>query len=124
MRRSTVQLPLSTAPQLARPPRGVPVPIARTFALLEQAPNDPTLNSILTQLDYIKRLTAGGREPTLDERTSTRIGVRLLREFEPAQTDEIEDWANVCGEVEAYFRDWLDDATFQTIDEDDLPDFF
>ena len=98
--------------------------IARTFALLKQAPNDAYLNSILTQLDYIKRMTVGGREPTLDERTSTRIGVRLLREFEPAQTDEIEDWANVCGEVEAYFRDWLDDATFQTIDEDDLPDFF
>lgn len=98
--------------------------IARTFALLEQAPTDPTLNSILTQLDYIKRLTAGGREPTPDERTSTRIGVRLLREFDPAPTDEIEDWAKVCREVEGYFRDWLDDATFQTIDEDDLPEFF
>jgi hypothetical protein len=98
--------------------------IARTFALLGQAPNDPTLSSILTQLEYIKRITAGGREPTYDERTSTRIGVRLLRAFEPAQTDEIEAWINVCSEVEGYFRDWLDDATFQTIDEDDLPEFF
>ena len=98
--------------------------IARTLALLEQAPNDPTLSSILTQLDHIKKVTADGREPTPGERTSTRIGTRLFREFEPAQTDEIEEWARVCGEVEGYFRDWLDDATFQTIDEDDLPEFF
>jgi len=68
VRRSTVQLPLSTAPQLARPPRGVPVPIARTFALLEQAPNDPTLNSILTQLDYIKRFTAGRSRRSMSAR--------------------------------------------------------
>ena len=98
--------------------------IARTLQLLEQAPEESTLNSTLTQLNHVKRLTAGGREPTPDERTSTRIGVQLLREFEPAQTDDIEDWMKVCREVEGYFRDWLDDATFQTIDEDDLPEFF
>jgi hypothetical protein len=32
-------------------------------------------------------------------------------------------WVELTGEVAAYFRHWLDDATYQTVDEDNVPYF-
>ncbi|MGZ3474379.1 MAG: immunity protein Tsi6 family protein [Polyangiales bacterium] len=97
--------------------------IKQTLDLLKKSPKDPYLDSILTQLDAIKRWTDGGREPTEDERKSLTIGPILVREFEPAQTDELEEWVERVREVSGYFRDWMDDATFASVDEDDLSDF-
>jgi hypothetical protein len=97
--------------------------IKKTLDLLRQVPKDPHLDSIFTQLEAIKSWTNGGREPTESERKSLTIGVILAREFEPAQTDEMQEWADKVREVAGYFRDWMDDATFATVDEDDLSDF-
>jgi len=47
----------------------------------------------------------------------------LLREFETETDRQVLDWGDSSKEVEGYFRHWLDDATYQTVDEDDLPDF-
>ena len=94
-----------------------------TADLLERSPKDPFVNSILVQLDAIKRWTADGRVPTEHERKSLTVGQILVRELEPPPTDELAAWVNRVREVAAYFSDWLDDATFATIDEDDLDDF-
>lgn len=64
----------------------------QTLALMESHPRAPYLDSILIQLDSIKRWTEGGREPTGEERKSLTIGSMLVREFEPAQTDELAGW--------------------------------
>jgi YD repeat-containing protein len=43
---------------------------------------------------------------------------------DPIQSDpRIIDWAELSREVEGYFGAWLDDATYQTVAEDELPDF-
>lgn len=91
--------------------------------LLTRAPNDAPVTSVLRQLETIRTWTEHGREPTQEERWKPRIGLVLLREFEAETDRQILDWANLSKEVEAYFRHWLDDATYQTADEDDLPDF-
>lgn len=97
--------------------------LKRTRALLALSPVDPNLASVLKQLEAIMNWTANGREPTKQERESLTVGRILVREFEPAQTDEIESWMKIVGEVVGYFDDWLDDVTFSTIDTDDMDDF-
>ena len=97
--------------------------IQRTHDLLKKAPGDPYLTSILRQLDAMKGWTANGRDPTRAERKSLTIGQILVREFEPAPTDEIEDWTKLVREVKGYFEEWLTDQRFQSIDEDDLDPF-
>jgi hypothetical protein len=97
--------------------------IEKTNDLLAKSPREPHLEPISLQLDAIKRWTANGREPTEDERKSTTIGVTIVREFDPAPTDEIAEWVDLVKEVEAYFEEWLDDARFQTVDVDDLDEF-
>jgi hypothetical protein len=49
--------------------------------------------------------------------------VRLLREFDNVQDDQIDDWVKLCREVASYFCWWLDDPTFRSVDENDVPDF-
>ena len=97
--------------------------VRRTHELLRRAPGDPYVLSILRQLEAIERWTAHGRDPTREERKSLTIGQILVRELEPAQTDELEDWIQLVREVKGYFEEWLDDATFQRIDADELNPF-
>ncbi len=97
--------------------------IALTQALDARSAPDPNVKSILKQLDAVKHWTANGREPSRAERKSLTVGQLFVREFEPAQTDEVEQWIKLVREVTGYFSDWLDDATFATIDTDDMDDF-
>ena len=91
--------------------------IRETQSLLERTPDDPYFASFLRQLRAIRDWTANGREPTRDERRSITIGRTLVRELSPAPTDEIERISKLLHEVHGYFRIWLDDETFQTIDD-------
>jgi len=91
--------------------------------LLGIAPNDGAVTSVLRQLETIHMWTDNGREPTQEERWKPRIGLVLLREFETESDSRVLDWGGLSREVEGYFRHWLDDATYRTVDEDDLPDF-
>lgn len=93
--------------------------IAETFNLLNRGP-DPYLESILAQLDAMKRWTADGREPTEAERKSMTIPMILTREFGSPSTDEIYNYTEKVKEVWFYFDQWLDDATFTSIDSADL----
>ena len=91
--------------------------------LLKVAPGDGAITSILRQLEMIRTWTENGREPTKEERWKPQIGVILMREFETESARQILDWAERCKEVESYFCHWLDDKTYQTVDEDELPLF-
>lgn len=91
--------------------------------LLKVAPGDGRIESILRQLEMIRAWTDNGREPTKDERWKPQIGLILMREFETEGDQGVTNWAELCGEVAAYFRHWLNDATYLTVDEDDVPYF-
>lgn len=91
--------------------------------LLARSPHDGAVGSIRAQLEAMRRWTDAGREPTREERRSLTIGPLLVRELEPAPTDELAEWVDRVREVAGHFRDWLDDATFASIDEDELGDF-
>jgi hypothetical protein len=91
--------------------------------LLKVAPGDGRIMSVLRQLEMIRTWTDNGRDPTKEERWKLQIGVILMREFESEGDQRVADWAELSKEVEGYFNLWVDDATYQTVDEDDLPDF-
>lgn len=93
-----------------------------TLDLLNQGP-DPYLESVLAQLDAMKRWTADGREPTEQERKSMTIGMIMTREFDSPSTDQLYFYKEKVMEVWSYFDDWFDDAYFSTVDEDDLMDY-
>lgn len=96
--------------------------LRETEALLKQTP-DATIAAIEKQLRAIEGWTANGREPTKQERWSTNIGLRLSREFANVPDPKIEAWSELCNEVEGYFNAWLEDPVFQTVDDEELPDF-
>lgn len=91
--------------------------------LLKVAPGYGPVESILRQLETIRSWTANGRQPTKEERWKPQIGLILSREFASPPTDQIAGWADLAGDVAMYFRHWLDDATFQTVDDGDVPSF-
>jgi hypothetical protein len=79
--------------------------------LLKLAPGDGSVTSILRQLEMIQG------------RWKPKIGLQLSREFEDATDPKIIHWVELTAEVAAYFRHWFDDATYPTVDEDDVPYF-
>lgn len=91
--------------------------------LLKVAPGDGRMASVLRELDMIRAWTDNGRGPTKEQRWKLQIGLILTREFETEGDQRVMEWAQLCREVEGYFNLWLDDAIYQTVDEDDLPDF-
>jgi hypothetical protein len=95
--------------------------IQSSVDLLKVAPGDQGVTSILGQLETIRSWTNNDREPTKDERWKTRIGLMLTREFDSVTDPRIVDWAELAREVEGYFIHWLDDATYQRVDGDELP---
>jgi hypothetical protein len=103
--------------------RALAAAIQASNDLLKMAPGDGIVTSILRQLETIRTWTENGRQPTKDERWKPQIGLTLSREFETESDPRIIDWAELSREVEGYFGAWLDDATYQTVDEDELPDF-
>lgn len=82
------------------------------------------LASIEKQLEAMKRWTAAGREPTLEERKKVQIGLVAARELEPAETDAMYAYNQRIYELNGYFKDWLSDAELATFDDSDpLSDF-
>jgi hypothetical protein len=97
--------------------------IQQSVDLLQAMPDYGQIESILSQLEMIRVWTANGRQPTKDERRKPQIDVILDREFASAPNDQLAAWADLAGDVAAYFTWWLEDATFQAVDEDDVPSF-
>jgi hypothetical protein len=76
---------------------------------LKRLPNDPTMGAAHLQLAGIENFIAQGRTPTLDERKSVDMGVRMYREFETTDDVELYHLRNLVGEVATYFLFWPDD---------------
>lgn len=95
--------------------------IGATMDLLKVAPGDGAVTAILRQLEMIQTWTAEGREPTKEERWKPQIGRIASREFEGVDDPRIDSWVELCREVEGYFCHWLDDSTYQVVDEYELP---
>ena len=82
-------------------------------------PGFPPLESILYQLEMIKVWTANGRQPTRDERRSITMARTVVRELEPAATDELYDYNELIQELSFYFKLWWDDPEWQAMDDKD-----
>ena len=76
---------------------------------LKRLPGDPTLESTRVQLEAIEKWIAHGRTPTLDERKSIDMGVRLYREFETTEDIDLYHLRNLIGEIGNYVLFWPDD---------------
>jgi hypothetical protein len=79
-------------------------------AALRKMPQDPTLNSVSRQLEAIERWTANGRSPSPDERNSVALGLRMSREFEGFDDDDIDELTERAVAIQNYFRHWPEDA--------------
>jgi hypothetical protein len=79
----------------------------------------PPIESILDQLDAMKRWTANGRDPTKDERRSISIGLIASRELQGVP-DDLYDYVQKLHELSGYFKEWLADDEVAAFDETDL----
>jgi hypothetical protein len=77
---------------------------------LRRMPADPTLNSVKRQLDAIEQWTANGRTPTEGERNSVGLGLRMLREFEGFDDEDVAALTDAATSIQNYVRHWPDDA--------------
>jgi hypothetical protein len=79
--------------------------------LLTRYSKDPTLQSVLTQLEAIEQWTASGRTPTDAERGKIGMATRMTREFDGPVDPEIFELKKTVLGVDPYFRYWPDDTT-------------
>ncbi|MCB9596654.1 MAG: hypothetical protein H6719_28275 [Sandaracinaceae bacterium] len=89
-----------------------------------EVPGLPLFSSLRRQLEAITQWTADGRQPTKDERRSIQMGPLIVRELNPAPTDELEDFGSRIQELEFYLKHWRDDAGWQSLDDGDYEIFF
>lgn len=82
-------------------------------------PGFAPLATILHQLERITVWTANGRQPTKEERRSITMGITVVRELEPAATDELFDYTELIHELSFYFKLWWDDAEWAAMDDED-----
>jgi hypothetical protein len=97
---------------------------ARALArkLLQRSPGDPTLLSINRQLEAIAGWTAGGREPTKQERKSLDMSVRAVRELSNSGDPVVDRFSTTIMELDAYFEDWPTDEQAASATDDDFFD--
>ncbi len=84
----------------------------------------PAIESIVMQLDAIRRWTDQGRDPSLDERKTITIGKLVVRELQPAPDKDIAVLNQQLMELADYFMRWLTDAEMAAFDENDLMNNF
>ena len=82
------------------------------------------MESIVMQLDAIRRWTDNGRDPTIDERKSITIGMILVRELESAPTVEFEVLKKQLSNLADYVKRWLTDDEMAAFDMDDIMSVF
>ena len=99
--------------------------IQETKKWLPPAPGGhPAMESIVMQLDAIRRWTDNGRDPTIDERKSITIGMILVRQLESAPTAEFEVLKKQLSNLADYVKRWLTDDEMAAFDMDDIMSVF
>jgi hypothetical protein len=90
--------------------------------LLGRRPMDATLQSVQQQLEAVKQWTSNGRAPTLKERKSLDMALRVFREFEMTTDDEVRAFRPLVSGLHSYFEFWPDDATASDPNNDEYLD--
>jgi hypothetical protein len=90
--------------------------------LLGRRRNDSTLQSVQKQLEAIEQWTSGGRTPTLTERKSLDMALRMFREFEMTADDDVRAFRRLVSGLHSYFEFWPDDKTASDPANDDYLD--
>jgi hypothetical protein len=67
------------------------------------------LDEIEFQLDAMWRWTVDDRTPTEDERKEISVGLIAVRELEPVDTPEEQEFVTNLHELNYYFDNWPDD---------------
>lgn len=94
----------------------------KAIAASEAVPDDPGFARAAAQMKAVKDWTAGDEKPTDEKLESLDIDRTIAMEYEPlrAEFQQIDDWAEMVGEVVSYVQHWLDDDKFSEVDEFDL----
>jgi hypothetical protein len=94
----------------------------KAIAASEARPDDPGFARVASQLRAIKGWTKGGEQPSREDIESIDICRIVAVEYEALRSEiqEVDDWAQMAGEVAIYIKHWLDDAEFAEVDEYDL----
>lgn len=90
-----------------------------TRAMLKATPDNPTIETIDTQLDAMERWTAGGGEPTKHDRDTISVGLIAVRELDADRQDTSGELARKLYELDNYFKEWpTDDQAANATDAD------
>jgi hypothetical protein len=84
--------------------------VADLAALLGRSPGFTPYEDVERQLRLLERWTAGGREPTDDEREQIRIGLIVVREFDPQPEMWLYDIMQNLHAIQGYVRVWPPDG--------------
>jgi hypothetical protein len=76
---------------------------------IKKTPKFAPYEEIEFQLDAMWRWTIDDRTPTEDERRQIRIGLIALRELEPVDNAEDQQFVTNLHELNYYFDEWPDD---------------
>jgi hypothetical protein len=78
--------------------------------LIARFPRDLTLQSVLLQLETIAAWTGHGRVPSQLERKSLDLSLRMFREYETTDDDEIATLSNSSSMIHSYVEQWPSDV--------------
>jgi hypothetical protein len=93
------------------------------IAASEARPDDPGFARAAAQMRAIKKWTAKDKQPARKNIESIDIDRVIATEYEPLRREyeEVDNWAQLVGEVVLYIEHWLDDEEFSEADQFDHP---
>jgi hypothetical protein len=83
----------------------------RVAAVRSRLPDERPLEYVAEQLASIRRMTAGGRIPTPEERKAISIGIVMYKEYETTDDVDIYRLSQLLSGIDTYVKYWPDDAT-------------
>jgi hypothetical protein len=89
--------------------------------ILAQSPKDEVMLRIQMELEAMANWTAGGREPSEEERSSIDIGLVAVRELEGVPWVD-QNFLDKLHVLNSYFEDWPTDEQAASATDDDFFD--
>ena len=89
----------------------------------DAVPDDPGFARAAAQMRAVKEWTKGDKQPSRKDYESLDILRVIAMEYEPlrSEVEQVDEWAQLVGEVVIYIKHWLDDDEFSEVDRFDLP---
>jgi hypothetical protein len=93
----------------------------KAIAASDARPDDPGFARAALQMKAIKKWTAKDKQPARKNIESIDIDRVIATEYEPLRREyeEVDNWAQLVGEVVLYIEYWLDDEEFSEADQFD-----